>query len=54
MNLIIKKELVNLTPHRSNWDIKRDLAPKLDKIELQTKKAIAMLLSMYYFYKLIS
>jgi coiled-coil domain-containing protein 12 len=33
--------LANIVPRKINWDLKRDLAPKLSVLEAQTQRAIA-------------
>jgi len=35
---------VNLAPRKPDWDLKRDVAPKLSKLERRTQKAIAELI----------
>lgn len=37
-------ELLNLAPKRANWDIERDIAPMLKKLEKRTQYAIAEIL----------
>ncbi len=32
--------LVNVAPKKPNWDLKRDIQPKLDKLERRTQRAI--------------
>ncbi|EFJ50918.1 hypothetical protein VOLCADRAFT_116633 [Volvox carteri f. nagariensis] len=32
--------LVNIAPKKANWDLKRDVQPKLDKLERRTQRAI--------------
>ena len=34
----------NLAPRKPDWDLKRDIAPKLDKLERRTQRAIAELI----------
>lgn len=36
-------DLLNLAPQKIDWDLKRDIAPKLEKLERRTKRAIDML-----------
>ena len=36
-------DLLNLAPQKVDWDLKRDLAPKLAKLERRTQRAIAEL-----------
>jgi len=37
-------DLTNLAPRKPDWDLKRDVAPKLQKLERRTQKAIAELI----------
>lgn len=37
-------DLLNLAPQKIDWDLKRDIAPKLDKLERRTQRAIAELI----------
>jgi len=37
-------DLTNLAPRKPDWDLKRDLAKKLEKLERQTERAIAELI----------
>ncbi|XP_038078219.1 coiled-coil domain-containing protein 12-like [Patiria miniata] len=37
-------DLVNLAPRKPDWDLKRDIAPKLEKLERRTQRAIAELI----------
>ena len=37
---IFSKETISLVPKKMNWDLKRDLAPKLAKLERHTHRAI--------------
>jgi coiled-coil domain-containing protein 12 len=37
-------ELTNLAPRKPDWDLKRDVAPKLLKLERRTQRAIAELI----------
>jgi len=37
-------ELTNLAPRKPDWDLKRDVAPKLQKLERRTQRAIAELI----------
>ncbi|PNH03523.1 Coiled-coil domain-containing protein 12 [Tetrabaena socialis] len=32
--------LVNIAPKKANWDLKRDVQPKLDKLERRTQRAM--------------
>ncbi len=36
--------LVNVAPKKANWDLKRDVQPKLDKLERRTQRAIVQLM----------
>jgi coiled-coil domain-containing protein 12 len=38
------KNLGVVAPKKANWDLKRDIKPKLDKLEKRTQKAIVQLL----------
>ena len=42
--MIDELDIVNLAPRKPDWDLKRDVAPKLDKLERRTQKAIAELI----------
>lgn len=37
-------DFTNLAPRKADWDLKRDIAPKLEKLEKRTQKAIAELI----------
>lgn len=37
-------DFTNLAPRKPDWDLKRDIAPKLEKLEKRTQKAIAELI----------
>jgi len=37
-------DFTNLAPRKPDWDLKRDIAPKLAKLERKTQKAIAELI----------
>ena len=39
------QDLVNLAPRKPDWDLKRDVAKKLEKLERRTQRAIAELIS---------
>ncbi len=32
--------LANIAPKKANWDLKREVAPKLDKLERRTQRAL--------------
>lgn len=36
-------DMDNIVPRKGNWDMKRSLAPKLERLELRTKKALVEL-----------
>lgn len=36
--------MTSLAPRKPDWDLKRDVAPKLTKLERRTQKAIAELI----------
>uniref|UniRef100_A0A3B3Q284 Coiled-coil domain containing 12 n=1 Tax=Paramormyrops kingsleyae TaxID=1676925 RepID=A0A3B3Q284_9TELE len=42
--VIEEVDLVNLAPRKPDWDLKRDVAKKLEKLEKRTQKAIAELI----------
>ena len=42
--VINELDFVSLAPRKPDWDLKRDVAPKLDKLERRTQKAIAELI----------
>lgn len=37
-------DITNLAPRKPDWDLKRDVAKKLDRLERRTQKAIAELI----------
>lgn len=37
-------DFTNLAPRKPDWDLKRDIAPKLERLEKKTQKAIAELI----------
>lgn len=41
---IDKLDFVNLAPRKIDWDLKRDIAAKLEKLERRTQRAIAELI----------
>uniref|UniRef100_A0A6Q2XIS0 Coiled-coil domain-containing protein 12 n=1 Tax=Esox lucius TaxID=8010 RepID=A0A6Q2XIS0_ESOLU len=41
---IFQGDLANLAPRKPDWDLKRDVAKKLEKLERRTQKAIAELI----------
>jgi len=42
--LVDDVDLTNLAPRKPDWDLKRDIAPKLARLERRTQKAIAELI----------
>ncbi|XP_028934249.1 coiled-coil domain-containing protein 12 [Ornithorhynchus anatinus] len=42
--IIEEVDLANLAPRKPDWDLKRDVAKKLDKLEKRTQRAIAELI----------
>ncbi|XP_026461802.1 coiled-coil domain-containing protein 12-like [Ctenocephalides felis] len=42
--LIEDLDITNLAPRKPDWDLKRDIAKKLDKLERRTQRAIAELI----------
>ncbi|KAK3604478.1 hypothetical protein CHS0354_019069 [Potamilus streckersoni] len=42
--LLDEVDLVNLAPRKPDWDLKRDVAKKLEKLERKTQRAIAELI----------
>ena len=38
------QDITNLAPRKPDWDLKRDVAKKLEKLERRTQKAIAELI----------
>lgn len=41
---MFEKDLLNLAPRKPDWDLKRDVAKKLAKLEKRTQRAIAVLI----------
>lgn len=41
---ILFKDLTKLQPRKIDWDLKRDITPKLQKLERRTQRAIAELI----------
>ncbi len=35
--VVAQEVLVNVAPKKANWDLKRDLQPKLDRLERRTQ-----------------
>ncbi|KAK4826635.1 hypothetical protein QYF61_010563 [Mycteria americana] len=42
--IIDEVDLANLAPRKPDWDLKRDVAKKLEKLEKRTQRAIAELI----------
>ena len=42
--VINELDFISLAPRKPDWDLKRDVAPKLDKLERRTQKTIAELI----------
>lgn len=42
--VIDQLDVASLAPRKPDWDLKRDVAPKLAKLERQTERAIAELI----------
>lgn len=42
--VIDELDISNLAPRKPDWDLKRDVAKKLEKLERRTQKAIAELI----------
>ncbi|XP_031568302.1 coiled-coil domain-containing protein 12-like [Actinia tenebrosa] len=43
-NIIEEVDLTNLAPRKPDWDLKRDVAKKLEKLERRTQRAIVELI----------
>lgn len=43
------QDLTNLAPRKPDWDLKREAAKKLEKLERRTQRAIAELISKFLF-----
>ena len=41
---MLSQDFTNLAPRKPDWDLKRDIAPKLEKLERRTQRAIAELI----------
>ena len=49
--VLFTQDLINLAPRKPDWDLKRDVAKKLEKLERRTQRVIAQLIrksSNYY------
>jgi coiled-coil domain-containing protein 12 len=44
MTILLLQDITNLAPRKPDWDLKRDVAKKLEKLERRTQKAIAELI----------
>lgn len=42
--IIDEVDLTNLAPRKPDWDLKRDVAKKMEKLEKRTQRAIAELI----------
>lgn len=42
--IIDEIDITNLAPRKSDWDLKRDVSKKLERLERRTQKAIAELI----------
>jgi len=47
--IIEEVDLASLAPRKPDWDLRRDVAKKLEKLEKRTQRAIAELIRMYKF-----
>lgn len=43
-DLFLLQDITNLAPRKPDWDLKRDVAKKLERLERRTQKAIAELI----------
>jgi coiled-coil domain-containing protein 12 len=44
LSFISLQDISNLAPRKPDWDLKRDVAKKLEKLQRRTQKAIAELI----------
>lgn len=44
MSVRLLQDITNLAPRKPDWDLKRDVAKKLERLERRTQKAIAELI----------
>jgi coiled-coil domain-containing protein 12 len=44
MTVVLLQDITNLAPRKPDWDVKRDVAQKLEKLDRRTQKAIAELI----------
>lgn len=42
--VLLLQDITNLAPRKPDWDLKRDVAKKLERLERRTQKAIAELI----------
>jgi hypothetical protein len=45
--LIYLQDLINLAPRKPDWDLKRDISKKLERLERRTQRAIAEIISKF-------
>lgn len=45
---VFQDPFLNIAPKKPNWDLRRDVQKKLDKLEKRTQKAIFQLMGMLY------
>ena len=43
-DIFFSQDFVKLAPRKPDWDLKRDIAPKLEKLERRTQRTIAELI----------
>lgn len=43
-SVLLLQDITNLAPRKPDWDLKRDVAKKLERLERRTQKAIAELI----------
>jgi coiled-coil domain-containing protein 12 len=44
MTVVLLQDITNLAPRKPDWDVKRDVAKKLERLDRRTQKAIAELI----------
>lgn len=44
MIVLLLQDITNLAPRKPDWDVKRDVAKKLQRLDRRTQKAIAELI----------
>jgi len=44
VSAFLLQDITNLAPRKPDWDLKRDVAKKLERLERRTQKAIAELI----------